>query len=96
MLALEETALLKSACPTIRPCRHIEDHGVGVELRRGVSIDRTSRGVLELRGDKLAGGIGGVIATDPRLGVSLKLIQSGSDGCTVGIAYPVIAPLQAR
>ena len=46
---------------------HIEDHGVGVELRRGVAVDRTGGVMLELRGDKLPGSFGGMVAADPGL-----------------------------
>ena len=46
---------------------------MGVELGRGIAIDRTGGVVLELGRDELPGGLGGVVAADPRLGVPLQL-----------------------
>jgi len=56
---------------------------MGVKLRRGVSIYRASSVVFELRSDKLAGGLGLVVAADPRLGVPLDLRKGGRYGCAV-------------
>ncbi len=57
----------------VRPHGHIEDDGMGVKLRRGVSIHRAGGIMLELRGYEFACGFGLVIASDPRLGVPLQL-----------------------
>ena len=70
---------------------HIEDDGVGVELRRGIAIDGTRGVMLELRGDELAGGFGGMVAADPGLRVPLQFVQSDVDGLAVRLADPVIA-----
>jgi hypothetical protein len=53
LLCLEKTARLQSAHRSIFTLGHIEDHGMGMELRRGVAIDRTRGVMLEGRGDKL-------------------------------------------
>ena len=69
VLGLEEAALLESAGRAVRPLRHIEDDGVGVELGRGVAVDRAGRVVLELGGDESAGRLGWVVPADPCLRV---------------------------
>ena len=70
---------------------HIEDDGVGVELRGGVTIHRASGVMLELRGDELACRLGGIIPTDAGLRVLLQFVQGNRDGGTVGFADAVIA-----
>ncbi len=46
-----------------------------------MNLYRASSVVLKLRSDKLAGGLGLVVAADPRLGVPLELRKGGRYGC---------------
>ena len=55
---------------------HIEDDGVGMELRRGVAVYRPGGVMLELRGDELPGGLGGMVAADAGLRVPLQLVRA--------------------
>ena len=64
---------------------------MGMELRRGVAIDGPGGVMLELRGDKLPGGFGGMVAADAGLRVPLQFVQSDIDGLAVGLAHAVIA-----
>ena len=54
---------------------HVEDHSMGVELRRGVAVNRSRGIVFELCSDELASGLGWVVAADSSLCVALKLLQ---------------------
>ena len=62
-----------------------------MKLRRGVAIDGPRCVVLEFCDDELAGGLGGTIATDPRLRVPLQLAESGRDRHAVSLADPAVA-----
>ena len=64
---------------------------MGVELGSGVAIDRAGGVMLELCGDEFAGGFGGVVAADPRLGVPLQLRKGGGHRLPVGLSHPLIA-----
>ena len=52
VLRLKEALLLKGAGQSVVPLGDIEDDGVGVELRRGVAINRPRSVVFELGGDE--------------------------------------------
>ncbi len=69
---------------------HVEDHGMGVELRRGVAIDGPRRVVLEGRGGELSCGLRGMHVADPRLGVVLDLAQSHTNALPVRLPHPLI------
>src|SRR5665213_4337067 len=72
LLAIEVALRLNRASGAITALRHIEDHGMGMELGRGISVDRASGVMLELCNDELAGGLGGIVAADPRLRVPVS------------------------
>jgi hypothetical protein len=91
VLGIEEALRMESARRTILSFRHVEDDGVGVELRRSVAIDRASGIMLELRGDEFPGRLGRAVPADPRLGVPLKLGESRGDCFAIGFPYPLIA-----
>jgi hypothetical protein len=42
-----------------------------MKLRRGIAIDRAGGVMLELGSDELTRALGGMVATDPRLGIPL-------------------------
>ena len=88
---LSKKPRLQCASGAIAALGHIEDDGMGMELRSGVAIDRPRRVMLELGGNELAGGLGGIVAADPRLSVSLQLRERDSHGFPVGLANAVIA-----
>src|ERR1035441_8183175 len=67
-----------------------------MQLRRDVAIDRTGRVVLEFGGDKLARGLGRMIATDSGLCVALKLVKGDADAFAVRFANTFIAADQSR
>ena len=54
LLRLEEATLLERSRLPILPLGHIEDHGMGVELRRGIAVHWPGSVVLEGRGGELA------------------------------------------
>ena len=82
---------LERPCSSIGALSDIEDDGVGMKLRRGVAIDGPRCVVLEFCDDELAGGLGGMIATEPRLRVPLQLAESGRDRHAVSLADPAVA-----
>ncbi len=94
LLAVEITLWLDSAGGTVRSFGHIEDDGVGVELRSGIAIDGTRGIVLKLRSDEFPGGLGGAVAADPRLGIPLQFREGGCHRLPVGLADPVVAAHQ--
>ncbi len=96
LLGIEEATLLKGAGRAVRSLGDIEDDGMGVELRRGVAVYRARRVVLELCSDEFAGGLGGIVAADPRLGVPLQFVQRGCDGGAVSLPHPIVAADQER
>lgn len=58
----------------VRPLGDIEDHSMGVELRRGIAVYGTRGVMLELCSNKLAAILGGIVAADTRLRVALQLL----------------------
>src|SRR4029077_9966664 len=70
---------------------HIEDHGMGMKLRRRVAIYGPRGIVLEGGGDELSGRLRGMHIADPRLRVPLKFSKCHSDALAMGFAHPVIA-----
>jgi hypothetical protein len=63
----------------------IKDDGMGMELRRHVSINRPGGVVLELRSDEFGRCLGWMIPTDPCLRVKLKLFKSQVHAFAVGV-----------
>src|SRR6202034_2693349 len=72
LLAVEITLRLNGACGAVRPLSHIEDDRMSMELRGGISIDRTGGVMLELCRNKVFGGFGGMVAADPRLRIPFQ------------------------
>ena len=64
---------------------------MGVELRRGVALDRPRGVVLEGRGDEFARRLRRMDVADPRLRVPLQLPKSHAHALPVRLSYPVIA-----
>ena len=73
LLGVEQAACLEGAGtgPAVA-FGHVEDDGMGVELRRGVAVYGPGCVVLELGCGELAGGLGGVVPADPRLRVAFQ------------------------
>ena len=69
---------------------------MGMELRGGVTIDRASGVMLELRNDEFARGFGGIIAADSGLRVPLQLRQSDGHGLPMSRTNAVIASDKCR
>ncbi len=67
-----------------------------MQLRRDVAIDRTGRVVLEFGGNKLARGLGWMIAANPRLRVAFKLVKGDADAFPVRFADAFIATDKRR
>src|SRR5260370_39942995 len=76
---------------TVLALRHVEDHGMGMELGRSIAIDGPRGVVLESGGDKFSGRLRGTDIADPRLRVSLKLLQRGADTLPVCFPHSIIA-----
>ena len=85
------SALLNGARGTVLALGHVEDDGVGVELRRGVAVHRPGGVMLELRRDELPGLLGGVVAADPRVSVLLQLFKCRRDGGSVSLFDPLVS-----
>ena len=69
----------------------VENDGVGMELRRDIAIHRAGGIVLELGGDKLARGLGRMIAADAGLRVVFELVKGNADALAVRFTDAVIA-----
>src|SRR5579864_6959186 len=76
--------------------REIEEHGVGMQLRRRVVVDRSGAIVLKRRGDPPARGLGGMIAADARLDVLLEFVERDLDAGPVRLSDTLIAANQRR
>src|ERR1700679_760873 len=91
VLRLEEGALLESAGLAVFALCHIEDNGVGVKLRRGIAIDRTSGVMLEGSGDELAGCLRCMDVANAGLGIPLQFAESNADALAVRLAHTIIS-----
>src|ERR1035441_7590274 len=69
---------------------------MGMWWRGDVPIDRTGGVVLEFGGNKLARGLGWMIAADPRLRVAFKLVKGDADAFPVRFADAFIATDKRR
>ncbi len=77
LLGIEQCARLQGARRAVGPFRDVEDDSMGVELGRGVAVDR-SRGVMfELGRDELAGGLGSIVPADAGTYVAEQLNRFG-------------------
>src|SRR5665213_160005 len=95
LLAIEVTLRLKCASRTVGSLGHIEDDGMGMELGRGVAVNRAGGVMLELRDDKLARRFGGLVPADACLGVTLQLSKGDGHGLPMGLPDTVIAAYQS-
>src|SRR5665213_4234825 len=91
LLAIEVALRLNRASGAIPALGHIEDHGMGMELRGGIAVHWAGGVMLELCHDELAGSFGGMIAADASLRVTLQLRKGDGHGLPVGFADTVIA-----
>ena len=96
LLGLEETARLQGAHGSIFALGHIEDHGMGMKLRRCISVHRTGGVMLECRGDKLPGSLRRMVAADACLGIVLQLVKSEGNGLPMCFPNLVIAAHESR
>src|ERR1700693_6092117 len=86
-----QSSHLSSVFGVVLPLGHIEDHGMGMKLRRRVAIDGPRGIVLEGGGDKFSGRLRGMHIADPRLRVPLKFPKRDADTLAMGFSHPVIA-----
>ena len=96
LLRREETLRLERPRRAIGALGDIEDDGVGMKLRRGITIHRTGGVVLELGGHELLCSFGRMIAADPRLRVPLQFIQGSRDCGAMRFPNTFIAANQRR
>jgi hypothetical protein len=75
---------LLSVFGAILPFGHIEDHGMGMKLRRRVAIDGSRGIVFESGGDEFSGRLRGMHIADPRLRVALKFVKRCADTLAMG------------
>jgi hypothetical protein len=94
LLRAEQTPCVHGSRPPVLAFSHIEDNGMGVELRRGIAGDGPRGVVLEGRGGELAGQLRRIHIAEPGLRVSLQLAQSDSNTLPVRLADPLIASHQ--
>ena len=95
-LRLEQTTLLQRVRVAVFALSHIENDNVGVELRRGVAVDRTGSVVLKGRRYELAGLLRLAHVPHARLGVPLELGQGYSNTLPMRLTHPLVAAHQRR
>lgn len=69
---------------------------MGMELGRGVSVDRPGGVMLELCNQKSARRFRGMVAANTSLGVALQLLKRCRNGIAMSVADPVIAADERR
>ena len=75
----------------VLPLGHVEDHGMGVELRSSVAVDGPRGVMLEGRRDEFAGCFRRMHIADARLCISLKFLEGYTNTLPMGFPYPVVA-----
>ena len=75
---------------------HVEDDDMGVELRRGIAVNRSGSVMLEGRGHKLAGLLRLTDVAHPRLGVALELGQRDLNTLPVRLPHALVPADQGR
>ena len=80
----------------LRRLRYIEDHRVRVQLRRGVTIDRTAAVVLEPGHRPRARRLRRSVASDARLRVLFHLVQSHAHALPMGLSHAIVAADKRR
>ena len=91
LLRSEEALRLNRARLAIVALGDVENNRVGMQLRRNIAIDRARGIVLELGGDKLARGLGRMIAADASLRVVFELVEGNADAFPMRFPDAVIA-----
>ena len=91
LLGLEEAPRLNRARTVIGALGHVEDHGMGMELRRGVTIHRPGRVMLKLCGNELPRRLRRMVAANARLRVPLQLRERSRHRLAVGQAHAIVA-----
>src|SRR5665213_1508565 len=91
LLGLEQAAFLERACLAVLAFGDIEDDGMGVKLRRSITVHRTGGVMFEGGRDELAGRLRCVDVADTRLRVTLQFSKSDADTLTVRFPDTVIA-----
>ena len=86
LLRGEEALRLNGAGLAVVAFGHVEDDGMGMELRRDIAIDRAGRVVLKLGGNKFARGFGRMVAADAGLRVVFELLKRNADALAVRFA----------
>ncbi len=71
LLRFEEPAFLQCPCLSMFALGDVKDDSVGMELRRGVAINRAGGVMLKLRRDEPSRRLSRLIASDPCLGIPL-------------------------
>ena len=76
-------------CPFVA-FRDIEDDGMGMELRRNVTIDGAGSVVLELGGNELGRGLRRMVPADACLRVKFKLFKREVHALAMGVTNAII------
>ena len=70
---------------------HVEDDGMGMELRRNIAIHRAGGVMLEFGGDEFARGLRRMVPADAGLRVVFKLFKGSADALAVRLTHAVVA-----
>ena len=70
---------------------HIEDDGMGVELRSNVTIDRAGGVVFELGSNKFGRGFRRMVSANTGLRIFFKLLKRNAHTLAVGQTHVVVA-----
>jgi hypothetical protein len=92
----EKVLRLEGAILTVFQFGHIEDDGVGVELRSRVSVYRARCVMLELGGRESGRGLRRMVPANARRSVILQVFERSADTLAVRFAYPVVTSYQSR
>jgi hypothetical protein len=91
LLGLEQAALLERARLAVLAFGHIEDDGMGVKLRRSITVNRAGSVMLEGGRNKLASRLRCMDVADTRLRVTLQFSKCNADAFPVRLPDTLIA-----
>ena len=91
LLALVELLGLNRTRLAVLGLGEIEENHVGVKLRCRVSVNGAGAVVLELGGDPLPCGLGGVVSAYASLYKAFQFVQGNADARGVSLADPFVA-----
>jgi hypothetical protein len=91
LLGLKEAPGLNSARTVIGALGRVEDHGMGMELRRGITVHRPCRVMLEFCGNELPRRLRRMVAANARLRVPLQLRERCRHRLAVGDPHAIVA-----